>query len=95
MKIFVTKSDIARGYYASPCRCPVARAVRRQLRKKVAVSGDGTMMIANSDKTFTVVDLPDQVKQFIHDFDYGVGEPQPFEFEIDTEGCHEGNASHA
>lgn len=74
MKITVTKEDIKKGKPEQGESCPIARAIRRQTRKKVHV-GYICLEINHCEYTF-----PQEAQQFVKDFDAGkpVG---PFSFE--------------
>lgn len=76
MNIEVTQVDIDLGVANSPCKCPLARAVRRhpKMRKsEIYLSG-----IRRGKK---LIKLPFQAQKFIMDFD-NWKPVKPFKFEL-------------
>ncbi len=94
MRVQVKQLDIDRGERGEPATCPVARAIRRALRKIGRYPGNmqvgiKTVTIKNlPEDCFTVgtdYPLPESVHRFIQAFDdedglFGRGELAPFAF---------------
>ncbi len=75
----VTSRDIKRGEQWSPSRDPVARALRRAGLRRWK-SGFTSFTVGAFAKR---VPMPEQVKEFVKQFDYNPSECKPFSFEID------------
>lgn len=88
MKVFVTRQDIESGMPGEVEFCPVAIAVRTQMRSfdpenpvKVCVNNEGWIRIGQH---CFYINPTEEVKMFVHDFDRG-NDVDPFMFEL-----HEG-----
>lgn len=79
VKVDVTEFDIAWGVPRSPCRCPVALALRRVTGQSWDVFG--TSATPEEGKT---VSLPFTVVAFISVFDSDRRHAQPFTFSFTT-----------
>jgi hypothetical protein len=87
IQIQVTAEDIREGTAQECCLCPVARAIARALGREVLwngdVSVDGDNVTVYRPSSWDGVDLPDQAKDFIEQFDSG--KPvEPFAFALDV-----------
>jgi hypothetical protein len=85
-KVKVTQRDITSGVVEDPEACPVARGIRRLVKRGVTVfvMGDDGVEFIHKDKTVRRK-LPAKAKDFIFDFDDvdGMGAAvQPIEFEM-------------
>lgn len=78
MLIQVTAEDIAKGRRFYPEYCPVALAMRRQVKSTMTVGG----YYARYDAV-TTVDLPTEVVSFIRAFD-SLQPVKPFSFEFNA-----------
>lgn len=78
--VTVTQSDIKNGRRFDPCRCPVARALRRASKERLVSAGAGFMFIGPKGRRI-LWQTPPEVKAFIIDFDQKKG-VQPFEFDM-------------
>lgn len=81
MKIEVKEKHIKKGKPRNSCDCPIALAMKDAGLKDCFVECL-FVDISNNLETYTMVNLPAKVSQFIHDFDEGL-EVSPFEFELD------------
>jgi hypothetical protein len=79
MKIIVTQDDIRQGLPHNGYFCPVACAIKRQLKSPSAYVGVKISFL--KDGVVIDVPLPDMVRDFIRAFDND-GFVEPFEFEI-------------
>jgi len=95
MRVTVKQLDIDRGEAGEPAKCPVARAIRRALRKigrypGIIQVGGTTATVKNLPEDIFAPDfeiaLPESVGRFVTAFDDedglfgGRGEPAPFAF---------------
>ena len=78
----VTAHDIKRGVSANVCKCPVARAARRTLRRQVEVCDLLTVNYRRFDAKYR---LPKRALNFINRFDTGKS-VKPFTFKIGKRG---------
>lgn len=77
LRINVTQNRINEGWRCSASSCPIAKAMRRQLRGTVLVNGD-TVTFGGKFKS---VELPRKAKTFVTDYDlYRM--VRPFSFRI-------------
>lgn len=95
MKIDVTAEDIELGKPSSACECPVARAIKREVKRNIVKVLPGAVWIDNDNYTRRYrVTLPSVVTAFIYAFDSLGGHNldsrdrisrglKPFTFELD------------
>lgn len=80
MRIEVTQEDIENGQRGSGDRCPIARAVLRNLRVIPAGLYVGSQAIETDEEW---IDLPREARAFIRAFDsLGSNQPLPFAFDL-------------
>lgn len=85
----VTARDIQLGNKASAEMCPVARAVRRLKVLKDRYPSVGTRVLCYMGSYFTQsVFLPDNVVEFIKNFDFGQ-KVEPFQFTVELTGIND------
>lgn len=86
MKINVTATDIKRGEPLCSDNCPIARAIKRKLRKPVDVNVNGPVMVGmvgRCENVKVIGRLPPEARKFADDFDLGnLVEPFKFDLEI-------------
>ena len=83
IKIQVTEQDINRGRKHSTANCPIAKAIRRQVKEKQTASS-GANVISVTPEHIRFGDYVDKTvsrsaKRFMNKFDRG-GEVRPFSF---------------
>lgn len=80
--VSVTKRDIKAGVPEDTVECPIARGIRRLVKKsvKVDVMGDDGVDFEFKGKTVNRK-LPIKAKDFIFDFDFDEA-VEPFEFKL-------------
>jgi hypothetical protein len=71
VRVEVTRDDIDRGVRRNAKKCPVARAVRRQLIRGCRVFVTGTLIISKGTSVLyeKPIELPQQASRFIAKFD--------------------------
>ena len=77
----VTPRDIECGVREDGDSCPIALSLRRVFPEPGLHLQVGDSCIFTSDN-HVVADLPEEAKQFIHDFDMGFKPVNPFQFPI-------------
>jgi hypothetical protein len=81
MRIEVTAEDIRAGQRHDGCRCPIARALQRQVDTDVTV-GASLAFWATGAPYQAVSALPPEARQFIYEFDSG-RTVYPFTFNLE------------
>lgn len=83
MKIKVTQEDIENGTPTESDQCPIALAIRRDLKFKCQVDESYIVVFNNKLSIYDAMEFktPEVCKNFIKMFDAGV-EVSPFEFEL-------------
>jgi len=90
IKVKVTEEHIAHGYAESCTKCPIALAIREQVKldkeQTIFVRPYVATIYYNKDESLKFVSylLPEAAHQFIKTFDKG-REVEPFEFEMKEE----------
>lgn len=84
----VTEKDIKHGVKGDPCRCPVAKALRRATKSSVVSAGEG-VLFAGPKKRRTFWRTPAFVRLFISDFDDGAP-VNPFAFSLPPDSTYHG-----
>ena len=77
--IEVTEKDIKMGKKGDGYSCPIARAIKRALRKKITVHSNGVYSIYNFSKVMYKISL--EARLFIDQFDRG-NSVKPIKFYI-------------
>lgn len=86
VRVEVTAEDIARGECGDPERCPIAKALKRMLRRRKGVEVGGFSVSIDSDPSRRdapshTAYLPAKAAAFVTDFD--MGKPvKPFTFTL-------------
>jgi hypothetical protein len=84
MNVTVTAEDIQQGKPGSPCECPVALAIKRATGiAHVSVSPSTARVGDIGDTNTKWYRLPQPVREFIHNVDYGEGPHAPFTFSLE------------
>ena len=91
MKINVTQEDIDNGKVRDSDCCPIALALKRDLKCNCAIfprhSRQGELFITHPKAGVTIkTGLPGIANSFALAFDAGYKESQPFEFNLNVEG---------
>ena len=83
MQVTVTQDDIDRGVPRMPCRCPIARALRRLFpTAQVYLAFWSKTGVLGEDPLRS---LPIEARTFIRDFDRSGKRSGPFTFELDLD----------
>ncbi len=78
--INVTQEDIDNGLRTSSCKCPIARAAKREFGLPALISPSFSLFLLK-DYENILFSLPSSARDFINDFD-GERPVKPFSFQI-------------
>jgi hypothetical protein len=82
MKISITQRDILTGVRLSGSQCPIAKAIRRTVKKATKINVGEREISFWQGGHRQGFDTPVEARAFIICFDYGRIDPEPFDFDL-------------
>lgn len=86
--VSVTEQDIKKGIKGDPCKCPVARALKRAFHERNISAGAGFMFVGPPKRRISWR-TPEDVTTFIERFDEEL-KVKPIEFSLPTKSTYSG-----